>query len=708
MHTAYETTEPSAELSASVAAGGVEQGSWSVTVARSLAQLLKLEGPWRRLGARCGGPIEQFDWAVACAQCKPEQPVEAILVSRGGEPVALAALAVRRFYDVRRKAMLGVDDHHEPMDLLFADEAAVDQLAQAIVAQRWPIQFGRLPANTASLDALRRAFRGRGLVVVRPQATFPYIPLTDAWQEPESQLSSRRRSDFRRAQRKAEKAGQITAQILCPDVDQLDGLLDEAFAVEAKSWKGRAGTALACNAEEAEFCRTYARAACQQGILRIAFLRIDGQAIAMQIAMQEGGGYWLLKIGYDADFAHCSPGLLLLRESIAYAAREGLKTFEFLGQSEPWIEVWTSHKRECVSVRAYPYNLRGAIALAADGIVRTGQKARAVARRAASGLRSCMKACAQPLLRRVSRNYIAGDTLADAVRVKEKLAAQGLAATIGFWDGENDNPRGVADQYLAGLDALAASGSRDYLSIKLPAIGYQSDLLRQVAQRAVDLGVRIHCDGMEPESVERTKAMIEELKTELPGLAISCTLPGRWLCSVEDAAWAAKWQLPVRVVKGEWPDPQAPDRDLRAGYLEVIDALAGKVPWVGVASHDPPLAREAILRLQKAGTPCDQELLYGLPTRTQIRQARELGLNVRMYIPYGEAYMPYALSKVRRKPLILWWLARDLVVSLFRKRDHHGPLAADSRSQAATEPVAAREESSGDDSANKPAAAATN
>ncbi len=613
------------------------------------------------------------------------------MVCRDHEPAGLAALAVRRFYGVRRMAMLGVDDHHEPMDLLYADPQAVEPLAAAIAELRMPLQFGRIPADSPAVAALRQAFRRRGLVVVRPQATFPYIPLDEGWQEPESQLSSRRRSDFRRAYRKAEKAGALTAEVLCPQPEELDALLEEAFAVEAKSWKGRAGTALACNPEEAAFCRVYAKAACQQGILRIALLRIDGRAVAMQIAMQQGGGYWLLKIGYDADYAFCSPGLILLREAIAYAARQGLKTFEFLGQSEPWIEVWTSHKRACVSLRAYPGNLRGATALAADIAARAGQKVAAAARWAGRGCWKCLKACAQPLIRRVARNYIAGDTLQDAVRVKEALATSGVAATIGFWDGESDNPRSVANQYLAGLEAIAASrptevaihepsaernplpavcGSRrDYLSIKLPALNYQYDLLREVAQKAVDLGVRIHFDGMEPESVGRTKAAIEDLKTELPGLAVSCTLPGRWLGSVDDAAWAARWQLPVRVVKGEWPDPQAPDRDLRSGYLEVIDALAGKAPWVSVASHDPPLAREAILRLQEAGTPCDQELLYGLPTRTQVRQARELGVDVRVYVPYGEAYMPYALSKVRRKPQILWWLARDLVVSLFRRKE---------------------------------------
>lgn len=704
MNTALEPLESSEQLAVSTSAeAGGGPGLWSLTAVHSFPELLKLERSWRQLGARCGGPIEQFDWAVACAQNKPDQPVEAIMVSRDGEPSALVPLAVRRFYGARRKAMLGVDDHHEPMDLLYADPQAVEELAQAIAAQRWPLQFGRLPAASLAVSALRKAFRRRGLVVVRPQATFPYIPLHEGWQEPESQLSSRRRSDFRRARRKAEAAGTLTADVRCPQADELDALLEEAFAVEAKSWKGRAGTALAYNAEEAEFCRSYAKAACQQGILRMAFLRIDGRAVAMQIAMQHGGGYWLLKIGYDAEYAFCSPGLILLREAIAYAAQQGLQTFEFLGQSEPWIEVWTSHQRECVSLRVYPYNLRGAIALAADAAARAGQKAASLARSAGRCTRSCLKACAQPLIRRVARNYIAGETLTDAVRVKDRLAATGLAATIGYWDGEADTPRTVADQYLAGLEAIAASQPltaaeggmvhdpsgvpcewpaatvaplpavcghlRDYLSIKLPALNYQYELLREVAKKAAALGVRIHCDGMGPESVDRTKDLIEQLKTELPEVALSCTLPGRWLRSVEDAAWTAKWQLPVRVVKGEWPDPLAPDRDLRAGYLEVIDALAGKAPWVSVASHDPPLARQAIERLQKAGTPCDQELLFGLPSRVQIRQAQELGVAVRVYIPYGVAYMPYALSKVKRKPQILWWLARDLVVSFFRRND---------------------------------------
>jgi hypothetical protein len=132
------------------------------------------------------------------------------------------------------------------------------------------------------------------------------------------------------------------------------------------SWKGRHGTALASDADRGVFYRRYAADACEKGILRVSFLRIGGQAAAMQLAVECGRRYWLLKIGYDQRFHRCSPGTLLVRETVAYAASKGLDTYEFLGIAAPWVETWTQRLRPCVSVRASPAHPRGAAAFAAD------------------------------------------------------------------------------------------------------------------------------------------------------------------------------------------------------------------------------------------------------------------------------------------------------------------------------------------------------
>ncbi len=638
-------------------------------VVATLEEFASLEQSWRSLGREIGGPIEQFDWAATCAATLDPGSLQVATVVRGDELAAVAPLAVKRMHGVRRQVMLGVDEHHEPMDILARDPQALRRLAESLARDPRPSIFGRLPGESPAIEALKQAFRGRALVLQRPQAAFPYISLDASWTEPERHSSSRRRSDLRRARRRAEEFGDVTFEALTPRPEELDALLDEAFDVERRSWKGETGTAVACDAGDAAFCREYAHAACRQGILRLCFLRIDGRATAMQLAMVQGGGFWLLKIGYDAEFARCSPGMLLLCGSIAEAARAGLKTFEFLGQTEPWIEVWTQRQRQSVSLRVFPYNLAGAAALAADVSVKLAESAADRGRRFAGSMRGAVKTCAKPLLKLASRNYIAGDTLEDALRVRQRLCRQGLFSSIGFWDTASFSAQQVADQYLAGLDALVGDEQGTYLSIKLPALRFSSELLANVAQKAVATKRRIHCDSHGPEVADRSRALVEEALAAAPGVDISYTLPGRWRRSLDDAKWATERGLYVRVVKGEWPDPADPDRDLRGGFLEVIDQLAGRSQRVGVATHDPPLAAEAIRRLRTAGTPCDLELLYGLPTQASIRQARQLGVDVRVYVPYGEAYMPYALSQVKRKPRILVWLLKDMVASLFRGKN---------------------------------------
>jgi CelD/BcsL family acetyltransferase involved in cellulose biosynthesis len=645
---------------------------YELRIVTTLEDLADLEPMWRSLGEETGGPIEQYDWAHTCATSNGDHvgDLQIVTVTRGDRLAAVVPLHVKRVNGVRRRVMLGVDLFHEPADLLASDPEALAQIS-AFLARDWrPIEFGRLPEESSSTNALRAALSERGLVIIRPRPSYPYITLDPSWVEPEQHLSSRRRSDLRRKRRRAEKLGQVDVEMITPRPDEVDTLLDEAYAVEARSWKGRARTAMACDSVEGTFCRSYAHAACRQGILRLCFLRIGGRAVAAQLAVVQGGAFWLMKIGYDAELARCSPGIQLLRESISYAAKAGLESFEFLGETEPWIEVWTSLKRNCVSLRAYPYNLPGAAALAADATAKLASQTRQQGLQFTARMRSAAKTCLRPIVAQAARNYIAGDTLEDAKRVEERLARQGLSATIGLWDNPQDNARAVADQYLAGLDALAGDEQSTYLSIKLPALRFSTDLLNEVCARAQSVARRIHFDSLEAETADRTRSMVEDALAMHPGVEIGYTLPGRWRRSLDDACWVSERGLPVRVVRGEWPDPDDPQRDMRAGYLEVIDELAGRARHVSVATHDPVLAAEAVGRLRAAGTPCDLELLHGLPVRASIRQARELGLGIRIYVPYGEAYMPYALSQVRRKPRILWWLAKDLVASAVARRDN--------------------------------------
>jgi CelD/BcsL family acetyltransferase involved in cellulose biosynthesis len=180
-------------------------------------------------------------------------------------------------------------------------------------------------------------------------------------------LEAGRRSDLRRARRHAEKMGAVEAVVIAPTRDQLPQLLAEAFQVEAAGWKGAHGTALASDPVRGDFFRRYTEQACTHGILRMCMLRIGGRPAAAQIAIESGTRFDLLRAGYDEQFARCSPGMLLTVESIRYAARRGLRSYEFNGDVEPWTKVWTQHEHACCSLRAYPFSRRGAWAMFDDG-----------------------------------------------------------------------------------------------------------------------------------------------------------------------------------------------------------------------------------------------------------------------------------------------------------------------------------------------------
>ncbi len=342
------------------------RGALRTRVITTAAQLAELAHPWQAIADGIG-PIEQFAWAESCAQTTSAgERLSVVTIERDGECVALAPLAGKRSRGIRRLAHLGVADLFEPMDVVARDAESLAALATRLVRLNTPLWFERLPADSPAIEALKRACRGRAALLVRPAANCPYITLDASWREPEQHLNSGRRSDLRRAARKAEQLGEVKSEIIQPLAGEVDRLFDEAVSIEARSWKGEAGTALAHDPRRAAFYRQYVHAACAAGVLRMCFLRIAGRGVAMQIAVDQHDAFWLLKVGYDAEFANCSPGLLLMRDTIAHAAAAGLASYEFLGRAETWTRVWTDGERETVGLRIYPYGPRGLTALAVD------------------------------------------------------------------------------------------------------------------------------------------------------------------------------------------------------------------------------------------------------------------------------------------------------------------------------------------------------
>ena len=144
--------------------------------------------------------------------------------------------------------------------------------------------------------------------------------------------------------------------------------------------------------------------------------------------------------------------------------------------------------------------------------------------------------------------------------------------------------------------------------------------------------------------------------------ALGVALPGRWRRSVQDAARALDLGLVVRVVKGQWADTVDDAVDPAAGFLDVIDALCASKNLVIVATHDLGLLEESVRRLTATRTPCEVELLLGLPFGPPARVARRLGVPIRLYVPFGRTGAAYGVGELVRRPVTAWWLVQDLLL----------------------------------------------
>jgi|SRR6266850_1490276 len=265
---------------------------------------------------------------------------------------------------------------------------------------------------------------------------------------------------------------------------------------------------------------------------------------------------------------------------------------------------------------------------------------------------------AHELIGRAAQAYTA-PTVERARQICLSLRDGGFGTSVCFWNDDLDTVADITRSCLRLLDLLRYLDSHAYLSLKLPAIRFDKVAVTAILRAAARMPRLVHFDSHGPEHADRMLATIESALKHNRNLG--CTIPGRWLRSVEDANLACRLGLRVRVVKGQWPDPRHPNMNMRRGFLRVIDELLGRAVCVAVATHDIPLARQALYRLLDAGTPCELELLHGLPRRAAIHMARHLDVPIRIYVPQGKAWLPYLLNQARNNPRVLSWFARDLV-----------------------------------------------
>jgi CelD/BcsL family acetyltransferase involved in cellulose biosynthesis len=293
-----------------------------------------LAAEWDALAAEQGvEPFLRPGWVGATAAAFFPQSETLLLVARTHGRLDAVLPMLRR----RLRLDAPVNWQTPAYGPVFRDHDALTRLAVGLMEQ--PAHRIRLrfldPGDVLTvLTAAAARSRRRTLQVGLERS--PHIDVSHSWEDYQQRFSGSWRRNVRRRWRRLADAGDVSFEITDGGGD-LPALLDEGLRVEASSWKGDRGTAIASDPATTRFYAHVARWAQAEGMLRLAFLRVDGRAAAFVILLEHKGALYALKTAYDPAYANCGPGTLHMLHIIEYACGSPhLTSLELLGAEDAW------------------------------------------------------------------------------------------------------------------------------------------------------------------------------------------------------------------------------------------------------------------------------------------------------------------------------------------------------------------------------------
>ena len=130
----------------------------------------------------------------------------------------------------------------------------------------------------------------------------------------------------------------------------------------------------------------------------------------------------------------------------------------------------------------------------------------------------------------------------------------------------------------------------------------------------------------------------------------------------------------IRLVKGAYLEPASiafqKKSEVDANYRKLLDQMLGRVLLpnaeglrVAIATHDPELVDYARARIQELRLIAPQyefQMLLGIRRDLQQR-VLSAGHPFRVYVPFGEAWVPYFMRRLSERPANLFFVLRSLL-----------------------------------------------
>lgn len=297
-------------------------------------RLASLRPEWIDLLARADVPNVLMDPAMvqAAAEVFPESQSQALLVWRpgaGGRQLAgLWAFSIGRPNQsvIPVRTLTIPPGPHRYLATPVIDRNCLDETLHAMLDAlaadpRLPkiAALDAMSADCPTMEALVRVLAARGSApcwLERLRQRPKLASSLDGKTYLEKALSSSSRKKLRQHRRRLAERGKLS-HVVARDRDAVRPALEDFLRMEASGWKGRQGTALLSDSENAAYIRRSILGMAEQGCAAIHALYLDDRPISMQIVIRAGAVAYTWKTAYDEEFRDYSPGMLLLEDYTA-------------------------------------------------------------------------------------------------------------------------------------------------------------------------------------------------------------------------------------------------------------------------------------------------------------------------------------------------------------------------------------------------------
>jgi len=278
--------------------------------------------------------------------------------------------------------------------------------------------------------------------------------------------------------------------------------------------------------------------------------------------------------------------------------------------------------------------------------------------------------------RRVSRRFVAGTTIEDALAATQAMNRLGLSVSVDNL-GENvtnaDEARHSAQLYHRLLDRMSEQGLDANVSLKLTHMGLDVDeaMAYQISSEVVEHAVRINnfvrVDMEGSPYTQRTLDFVHRLH-RAPGLAghVGAVIQSYLFRSEKDVEDLIACGIRIRLCKGAYKEsPQIAfekKTDVDANYIKLMKMLLKSGIYHGMATHDERMIRATIEFAQKEKIPpqaFEFQMLYGVRRDLQQRLVKE-GWRCRVYIPFGTEWYPYFMRRLAERPANMLFIIKNL------------------------------------------------